>query len=180
MKIIQNFIFLKKEYTDFCRWVPHILLKNGHNPKNNFLRFSWKNTIFFEKMPWSKNIQHLICNEMGYTDCFKRKVSENTKFREKNWDTILAQNVSLKPGLHLHANGTWTDACGRERSRMYGTFVHCLAFTEAANRPFINVLYENFLWCTDRQQHSAVHRTSNIKHLHRFRMPCSRSVCVPM
>ncbi len=38
------------------------------------------------------------------------------------------------------------------RGRMYGTFVHCSAFAEAANRPDINILYVNFLWSTDRRQ----------------------------
>ncbi len=32
---------------------------------------------------------------------------------------------------------------------MYGTFVHCSAFTEAANRSYINVLNVNSLWSTD-------------------------------
>ncbi len=35
---------------------------------------------------------------------------------------------------------------------MYGTFVHCLALVEAANRPYINILYTNSLWSTDSQQ----------------------------
>ncbi len=35
------------------------------------------------------------------------------------------------------------------RGRTYGTFVHCSAFAEAANRPYINILYANSLWNTD-------------------------------
>ncbi len=58
--------------------------------------------------------------------------------------------LRLKPGLHLHANVN--DACGQSRGRMYSTFVHYLAFAEAANRPYINVLYANSLWCTDSWQ----------------------------
>ncbi len=30
------------------------------------------------------------------------------------------------------------------RGRMYGTLVYCSAFAEAANRPYINVLYVKF------------------------------------
>ncbi len=51
----------------------------------------------------------------------------------------------LKPGLHLNVNAD------ERRGRMYGTFVHCLAFAEAANWPYINVLYANSLWSTDSQ-----------------------------
>ncbi len=31
-------------------------------------------------------------------------------------------------------------------------FVDCSAFAEAANRPYINVLYANSLWCTDSRR----------------------------
>ncbi len=34
------------------------------------------------------------------------------------------------------------------RGRMYSTFLHCLAFAEASNRPYINVLNVNSLWST--------------------------------
>ncbi len=48
---------------------------------------------------------------------------------------------SLKPCLHLNAN--------ERRGRMYVTFVHWSALVEAANRPYINILYANSLWSTD-------------------------------
>ncbi len=38
------------------------------------------------------------------------------------------------------------------RGRMYGTFVHCLAFAEAVNRPYINVLIVNSLWSINSRQ----------------------------
>ncbi len=52
-----------------------------------------------------------------------------------------------------------------KRGRMYGTFIHCSAFAEAANRPYINVLYTNSLWSTDSRQIAFgcslnVHRTA--------------------
>ncbi len=37
----------------------------------------------------------------------------------------------------------------KRRGRTYDTFVHCLAFAEAANRPYRNVLYANSLWSTN-------------------------------
>ncbi len=49
---------------------------------------------------------------------------------------------------NVNANNT----CTQSRGRMYGTFVHCSAFTDAANRPYINILYANSLWCTDSQR----------------------------
>ncbi len=36
--------------------------------------------------------------------------------------------------------------------RTYGTFVHCLAFAQASNWPYINVSNANPLWSTDSQQ----------------------------
>ncbi len=53
----------------------------------------------------------------------------------------------LKLGLHLHANGMQMGItqADESRGRMYGIFVHCLAFVEAENRRYINVLYANSL-----------------------------------
>ncbi len=34
---------------------------------------------------------------------------------------------------------------GARQGRMYGTFIHCLAFAKALNRPYINVLNVNSL-----------------------------------
>ncbi len=46
----------------------------------------------------------------------------------------------IKPGLHLNAN----DVCGQE-VRQNIRYIRTLAFAEAANRPYINVLYMNSL-----------------------------------
>ncbi len=54
----------------------------------------------------------------------------------------------LKPGLHLNTNNT----CGWESKQNVCTFVHRSAFAEAANQPYINVLYANFFWCTDSRR----------------------------
>ncbi len=35
------------------------------------------------------------------------------------------------------------------RGRINGTFIHCSAFAEASNRPYINILNVNSLWSTD-------------------------------
>ncbi len=40
---------------------------------------------------------------------------------------------TVNPGLHQNANAN--DTCGGQARPMYSTFVHCLAFAEAANRP---------------------------------------------
>ncbi len=60
--------------------------------------------------------------------------------------------LKVKTGLHLHANGMRITHVDVRRGKMYGTFVHCSAFAEAANRPYINLLYVNFLWCTDSRR----------------------------
>ncbi len=38
------------------------------------------------------------------------------------------------------------------QGKIYGTIVHCLAFAEASNRPYINVLNANSLWSTDSRR----------------------------
>ncbi len=40
-------------------------------------------------------------------------------------------------------------ACENDAHVHVGKFVDCSAFAEAANRPYINILYANSLWCTD-------------------------------
>ncbi len=51
--------------------------------------------------------------------------------------------------VHIWMGTTHAD---ESRGRMYGTFVHCLAIAKEANRPYINILYANSLWCTDSWQ----------------------------
>ncbi len=51
----------------------------------------------------------------------------------------------VKEGLHRNANA----ACENDAYVHVDKFVDCSAFAEAANWPYINVLYANSLWCTD-------------------------------
>ncbi len=64
--------------------------------------------------------------------------------------------ITLWPFLLLSQVYIWmrtqTTYVEERWSRMYGTFVHCSAFAEAANRPNINVLYANSLWSTESRQ----------------------------
>ncbi len=57
----------------------------------------------------------------------------------------------FKLGLHLNANAT--EACRSEarQGKIYSTFVHCLTFAKATNRPCINVLNVSSLRSTDSQ-----------------------------
>ncbi len=57
--------------------------------------------------------------------------------RQLSWHTLSRVYICTL----THADESW--------DRMYGTFVHCSAFSEAANRPCVNVLYTNSLCFTD-------------------------------
>ncbi len=63
---------------------------------------------------------------------------------------LVCQPVHLKAGLHRNANTN--AACENNAYVHVGKFVDCTAFAEAANRPYINVLYVNSLWCTDSRR----------------------------
>ncbi len=49
--------------------------------------------------------------------------------------------LRMKAGLHRNANA----ACENDAYVYVGKFVDCWAFAEAANRPYINLLYANSL-----------------------------------
>ncbi len=57
---------------------------------------------------------------------------------------------TLKAGLYRNANTN--AACENDAYVYVGKFVDCSAFAEAANWPYINVLYANSLWCTNSRQ----------------------------
>ncbi len=78
----------------------------------------------------------------------------------------------LKLGLHLHANEMRTQMThvDKRQGRTYVTFVHCLAFAEATNRPYINVLYANSLWCTDSRR-IAFGCSPNVRHTAKCCLP---------
>ncbi len=76
---------------------------------------------------------------------------------------------ALKAGLHRNAN---TNAACENNVYVYvGKFVDCLAFAKAANRPYINVLYANYLWCTDSRQ-ITFGCSPNIRHTVECCLPC--------
>ncbi len=52
-------------------------------------------------------------------------------------------NCNVKASLHRNANTN--AACENDTYVHVGKFVDCSAFAEAANRPYINVLYANSL-----------------------------------
>ncbi len=58
--------------------------------------------------------------------------------------------ADIKAGLHRNANTN--AACENDAYVHVSKFVDCSAFAEAANRPYINVLYANSLWCINSQQ----------------------------
>ncbi len=64
--------------------------------------------------------------------------------------TYKKHSISLKAGLHQNANTN--AACENDAYVHVCKFVDCSAFAEAANRPYINVLYANSLWCTDSRR----------------------------
>ncbi len=59
------------------------------------------------------------------------------KARSINPPAALRATMMNLVKMCLHLNATEKEACGREASRMYGTFVRGSAFAEAANRPHI-------------------------------------------
>ncbi len=68
-----------------------------------------------------------------------------SQFHLKN---MLPKSTGVKTGLHRNTNA----ACENDVYIHVCKFVDCSAFAEAANRPYINILYANSLWCTDSQQ----------------------------
>ncbi len=64
------------------------------------------------------------------------------------YDVKRAWIETVKAGLHRNTNA----ACENNAYVYVGKLVDCWAFTEAANRPYINVLYANSLWCTNSRQ----------------------------
>ncbi len=83
------------------------------------------------------------------------------------------RKVSVKAGLHRNANTN--AACENDVFVHVGKFVDCLAFVEAANRPYINILYANSLWCTDSRQ-IAFGCSPNIRHTAECCLPRLRNM----
>ncbi len=86
----------------------------------------------------------------------------------------------LKAGLHRNANTN--AACENDAYVHVGKFVNCSAFAEAANWPYINVLYANSLWCTDSRR-IAFGCLPNVCHtaeccLPRLRIMSTSNVCI--
>ncbi len=69
------------------------------------------------------------------------------------WFTLLELTNQRVCHFKLSWVYIWTRTTYAEarRGRMYGTFVHCSAFAEASNRPYINVLNANSLRSTDNR-----------------------------
>ncbi len=89
---------------------------------NQLLKYTWKWSVFY----------HTIKNERSCT-------FENDK-----------EIVKINAALHRKANAN--AACKNDAYVYVGKFVDCSAFAEAANGPYINVLYANSHWCTDSQR----------------------------
>ncbi len=81
----------------------------------------------------------------------------------------LAFDCIVKAGLHPNANTN--TACENDAYVYVGKFVDCSAFAEAANRPYINVLYVNSLWCTDSRR-IAFGYSPNVRHTAECCLPC--------
>ncbi len=73
-----------------------------------------------------------------------------TDFYYLSSSCFIQQFLFVKAGLHWNAN--MNAACENDAYVHVSKFVDCSAFAEAANRPYINVLYANSLWCTDSQR----------------------------
>ncbi len=81
--------------------------------------------------------------------------------------------LPIKAGLHWKANTN--AACENDAYVHVGKFVDCLAFAEAANRPYINILYANSLWCTDSQR-IAFGCSPNVCHTAECCLPCLKDM----
>ncbi len=84
----------------------------------------------------------------------------------------------IKAGLHRNTN----TACENDAYVHVGKFVDCSAFAEAANRPYINVLYASSFWCTDSQR-IAFGCLPNVRHkaeccLPRLRNMSTSNICI--
>ncbi len=103
---------------------------------------------------------------------------------------VLSWTGCIKASLHWNENTN--AACENDVYVHVGKFVDCSAFAEAANRPYINVLYVMYRQLTDsirlfaeRSSHSQMlfaspHEYVYIGRSHHLRMPRLRSVRVPM
>ncbi len=60
-------------------------------------------------------------------------------FFNNNNERLLRNEYSVLSRVHMN------DICRREVRQIHGTFVHHSAFSKAANRPYIDVLYANSL-----------------------------------
>ncbi len=69
--------------------------------------------------------------------------------------------LTIKAGLYRYANTN--AACENDAYVYVGKFVNCSAFAEAADWPYINVLYTNSLWCTDSRR-IAFGCSPNVRH----------------
>ncbi len=81
--------------------------------------------------------------------------------------------LRLKAGLHRNANTN--AACENDAYVHVGKFLDCSAFAEAANRPYINVLYANSLWCTDSWR-KAFGCSPNVHHTAKCCLPRLRNM----
>ncbi len=86
--------------------------------------------------------------------CFNKKITLPTLFWPLSIHILLYDRVIIVWILPLSRVYIWmkTTHVEAKRSRTYGTFVHCSAFAEAANRPYINVLNANSLSSTDSRR----------------------------
>ncbi len=94
--------------------------------------------------------------------------------------SISVKKSTIKAGLHRNANTNV--ACKNNAYAHVGKFVDCSAFAEAANRPYINVLYANSLWRTDSRR-ITFGCSPNIRHtaeccLPRLRNTSTSDVCI--
>ncbi len=187
--------FLVWEYIRlFFRLTPKIHIQ-PFSPQNRswiffLLCYSFKKAVLFEKTAENILERHIFLYIYSSTGS---KFSINNGAHpymdpQQPWRSQKLQpvwrdlnNGPLKVGLHQNAN--MNAACENNAYVHVGKFVDCLAFAEAANRPYIKVLYANSLWCTDSRRiafSASPQEYVCIEHSHRFRMPFLRSVCVPM
>ncbi len=157
--------------------LPVELSKGGHE-NVWFLAIIFCFSIFLRKMFCDKNIRLKIFYIQFSTKKILIVEAVNATVDVYKYDSWHATNATVdalracKKESYYHQGGYSTKArftSAREwnmnandiyrwdRGRMYGTFIHCLAFAEAANRPYTNVLYANSLWCTTVERLSTGH-----------------------
>ncbi len=118
------------------------------------LTLSWQITSH-----WVRRCSVTHCRKKISARLFRRPLYLGTSFDGywmkistsiKNCIAYSIWTVHLKMGLHRNANRN--AACENEAYVRVGKFVDCSAFAEAANRPYINVLYANSFLCTDSRR----------------------------